>query len=150
MRPKCIYIDSTLFTENNVPFQLSDDEEIFYFHKDVQLYLRLGNGVPIETEVYKASGGHIFLTKYRLIYKVVNSENNFNSFCLPLKEIVGISENNTVDFIYGTLIQSIYLDLCDAQKSVFFDVLRNLLRNFNPRNFEEDIENLPFYSDLYK
>lgn len=152
MKPTCIYLNNTLFTENSIPFQLSDEEEILYFHRDTQFYLRLGSGIPIETEIYKASGGYLFLTSYRLIYKTIGLESSgFESFCLPLKEIVSISEDNKTDFVYGTFVQSIYLDLCDAQKTVFFKVLSDLLKEFNSGPlFEEEVESLPFYSDVYK
>lgn len=145
----CEYFNNALFTKNSVPFQLSDDEEISYFNTDVQFYLHAGNGIPIETEIYKSASGHVFLTQYRFLYKTREETNNFNSFCIPLREIVAISENSTIDFIFGTFLQSIYLDFGYAQKSVFFHVLEELLKNITQSFVEDnDSDPLPFYSDV--
>lgn len=148
----CVYFNNTLFTENSVPFQLSDDEEIFYFNRETQFYLRMGNGIPAETEIYKSASGYVFVTQYRLIYKVSDSENSFRSFCIPLREIAAIGEDQTIDFVYGTFVHSLHLSFGDAQRSVFFAVLQDLLGSFSKLSLSgnDDGDSLPFYSDLCK
>lgn len=145
----CVYINKVPFTTNNVPFQLSDDEEIFYFHNKTRFFLQLGSGVPIETILYQSSNGIIYLTTFRLIYKTIN-EHSFNNFYIPVTEIIR-AENGTIDFIYNGFISTIIIELEDAQEGVFFSVLNRLMIDgFEATaQFKRTDNDLPYYSDMY-
>lgn len=63
------FFNKIIFTKKNIPLPLCDDEEIFCFFKDVKFYSCIGKGGLINTIIYSAPTGSLFLTNYRIIYK---------------------------------------------------------------------------------
>lgn len=147
------FINKTNFTSFNVPLQLTTNEEIIYFNPRTSFYLQIGNGIPFETRIYNCYRGFLFLTNYRLIYRCKDSEAGFESFCLPVIDVIGM-ENNHVQFSYDGFLRDVIFDFHNSISTVFFTQLKKAVKNIErvirrqDKRISENKEGLPYYSDV--
>ncbi|KAM0685870.1 hypothetical protein COBT_002914, partial [Conglomerata obtusa] len=88
------FINTTIFTDNNIPLPINEEEEIIYYNLSAKFSLVLGNGAPAYTSRYNSYKGYLFLTNYRVIYRPLNTSKFFDSFFITLDDILNIENES--------------------------------------------------------
>lgn len=154
MKENLEQLNNTIFTDNNVPLPVEDDEDIMYYNTHTKFVFQTGNGIPAHTRKFLSYKGILFLTNYRLIYRPSNPSEFFNSFTIPITKILFSENEYSLDFIVdNNYLATVFLSFSDSDSSVFYNILRDMLENtaFKPTYVEEDVdveEEPPFYSDV--
>ncbi|EOB14596.1 hypothetical protein NBO_23g0004 [Nosema bombycis CQ1] len=154
MKENLEQLNNTIFTENNVPLPVEDDEDIMYYNLNTKFVFQTGNGIPAHTRKFLSYKGTLFLTNYRLIYRPHNPSEFFNSFTIPITKILFSENEYSLDFIVdNNYLATVYLSFSDSDSSVFYNILRDMLENTSckPSYVEEDVdveEEPPLYSDI--
>lgn len=148
-------INSTLFTSNDIPLPVEDDEDIVYYNPYTKFVFQTGNGIPSTTRKYLSYKGYLFLTNYRLIYRPIKVTEKFSSFSVPISKLFFQEQENKIDFIVeNNFMASIYLSFDESDSSIFYNCLKEMLKSvsFKPTYIEEEDENFevpPLYCELY-
>lgn len=137
------FIDKTLFTPKNTPLPLSDTETLRYYARGVQFFIQFGSGTIGLLNKFMAGNGILFLTDRRMIYKAESG--NFVSFAVPLSHVVGVYKEDTIDIhVVDEKTVTLYLTFYEAQKSVFFSLLREL----KDQSLAEADQEMPLYCEI--
>ncbi|WUR03482.1 Rho GTPAse activating protein [Vairimorpha necatrix] len=148
-------LNSTLFTSNNIPLPVEDDEDILYYNPNTKFVFQTGDGIPATTRKYLSYKGFLYLTNYRLIFRPNQITEKFSSFSVPISKLFFQEQENKIDFIVeNNFMASIYLSFEDSDPTVFYKCLKEMLKNvsFKPTFIDEEDENVeepPLYSELY-
>lgn len=155
MKENLEQLNNTAFTKHNIPLPVEDDEDVAYYNTSTKFVFQTGNGIPANTRKYLSYKGTLFLTNYRLIYRPANISEYFSSFTIPISKIFFQETENAIDFIVdNNFMASIYLSFEDSDSTVFYNCLKEMLKNvsFKPTYIEEEgdyLEDPPYYSDLF-
>ncbi|KAF7683348.1 hypothetical protein TCON_1440 [Astathelohania contejeani] len=151
-KKKITCINNTVFTDNQTPLPVTDDEFIAYHNPETHFYMQLGNGAPATTVRFKSHSGDIYITNYRVIYKPKISTNLFTSFFITLDKILTVSRFDSFDVIIEDEISGrIFLQFDNSHAEMFFTVLEKMLldHSSNVRYITSNTsdEHLPFYCE---
>lgn len=132
------YFNKTIFSDKHVPLQLTDNEKILIFFKNVRFssILEFKNG---RKKNYASCSGYLYLTNYRLVYrpKFVDYSHtihntDFHSFSCSLESIQTIE--NEMLYLYAFDSELTYIDASikihdDKQSNkIFFTFLEKLIK----------------------
>jgi hypothetical protein len=151
------FINNIIFTPQNIPVPINDDEKMLYHNSKTKLYLQLGNGIPAYTSRYSSYSGSIFITNYRIVYRPIKPNSYFSSLFFSLNNILAVEDDESfeinVDDIYSA---TVFISFEDSQKGAFFSTLKRVLSGHKsgPNKdesllYEED-DSLPLYCEVYK
>ncbi|KAF5140892.1 hypothetical protein G9O61_00g008820 [Vairimorpha ceranae] len=149
-------LNSTVFTTNDIPLPVEDDEDIAYYNPYTKFVFQTGNNIPATTRKYISFRGCLYLTNYRLIYRPDHVTESFSSFSVPISKLFFQEQENKIDFIVeNNFMASIFLSFEDSDSMVFYNCLREMLKSvlFKPICIEEETElneEPPLYSELYE
>lgn len=121
--------------------------------KDVKFYSCIGNGGLINTIIYSAPTGSLFLTNYRIIYKpstVYKNDINFWSFNCSLGSFSSL-EKGSFHFLLPFEIAYLNVKICandsDQSNKIFFKFLEKLTANWKMKQKDSGDETY-YYSDV--
>lgn len=149
------FINSAVFTENNILLPLNDTEKINYYNKSTKFNLTLGNGAPAYTSRYNSYKGTLYLTNQRIVYRPNAPTNYFDSFSIGISDVLSVE----IDYYFEIKVNeqfssNVYVGFEDSHTNIFFDRLRNVLKTYQGKNFGENVygsgELLPLYCEVVK
>lgn len=150
-----IHFNNTFFTNDGVPVQIADDENLAFFAENVSLYTSIGGTTPFDIQIIKWDSCKIFLTNYRLI--VQNLKNDEESFHVKLDKIAKIDQKGSFDVCFSQEKKNsyftVFINILVDQRKIFYEELENQRAIFlNNGILEKSKEKkvIPLYCDLEK
>ncbi|KAM0673326.1 hypothetical protein GVAV_003295 [Gurleya vavrai] len=147
------FINTTAFSENNVPLPVSNDEYILYYNPSAKFSLVLGNGAPAYTSRYNSYKGFLFLTNYRVIYRPFQITKFFESFFVPYSDILCVEKESYFEIkVNDDYASNVYINCEDSQLNVFYEALDKMLKEYATsekasNSGKKDV--LPLYCEVY-
>jgi hypothetical protein len=146
-------LNNTMFTDNNIPLPVEDDETLLYYNAKTKFIVQTGDGTLASTRKFVSYSGTVYLTNYRLVYRPDRQVRHFESFGVPINKLFYPETDYSVDYLVDmNSMATIYISFEDSQTDVFFAVLGNLL---DKTSFGIDLVNesrrpdeLPYYTDV--
>lgn len=148
------FINSSIFSPYNVPFQLDETEVIHYFNPKTHFTLIIGTGAPALTTRYMSKQGAIFLTNKRLLYRPNTRTVHFESFSLSLRDIIHVDKDNSILIkITSEYASEIFIAFEDTHSKIFYNVVVGLVGSevsYDSRVIAAEEEILPLYCEVIK
>lgn len=145
------FINTAVFTENNIPLPIKDEEEIKYYNFSASFSLVLGNGAPAYTSRYNSYKGYLFITNLRIIYRPFKPTAYFDSFCITLDNILNIEKESYFEIkVTKEYSSNVYVNCEDSHMSVFYDTLTKCIYDFMSSDEHIKIglsDSLPLYCE---
>ncbi|KRH91837.1 hypothetical protein M153_2239900064 [Pseudoloma neurophilia] len=149
------FFNNCIFTPNNTPLPVSDDEKIVVFYEDVKFYCEIGNGALAGTIVYKSNTGKLFLTNYRLIYlpsvMCLNTLGDvFKTFHCSLTDCENIEVGKIKLFVQhqNISVTNLYFDINDGNNGIFTNILYQKKQEYKELRQGNGDSVQYFYSDV--
>ncbi|KAM0678706.1 hypothetical protein BDAP_000387 [Binucleata daphniae] len=122
------FINTAVFTDNNILLPITDDEEVKYYNLYASFSLVLGNGAPAYTSRYNSYKGYLFVTNYRIVYRPFKLTAYFDSFCITLDNILNIENESYFEIkVTKEYTSNVYINCEDSHVSVFYVALTNAI-----------------------
>lgn len=144
------FINSALFTQNDIPLALDDTEKLIYFNPFANFHLTLGSGVPAYTSRYNSQKGTVYITSHRLIYRPKTPSRHFDNFNISLHDVIRVE-----DFFVEIKVENEAFKACinfEESQICFYSILEEAVKRVGKRVAQRDNfkDPLPLYSDVIK